>query len=635
MAVAMVAIIDVSITASSLLLWVGMLGIADPALMIGALVARSVALTLFAARILLPLRHYAACIDAGEAIDDATLLATDTCLQRAGPRIEGASAGAWAMTMTIVLLGAAASNGLPKAELLVAGILAAVTVVSSPVVLFHPLRRALTPLMHHVGQTLLARGLDPARPPVSLARELASHNLITIMVLIGTGGAIGTLLRVDSLRSEALSAELRRVEIAARTADHSEVRVLTTAELPARLEPAPAPDMAFASLSSAYDPARGRVVAAASLGEGRWAVSEAEPDEQLGTIIAFLAAFFISSLLPSVYNSRILGRSVVDPLERLDATSREVIEVGQLAEVMRIVPMRNDEIGALARTFNEMLDSFDELAVAAQRVAGGDLRTQVLRPGNLPDAYRAMLLTLRTMVEGLHETSGGLSAAIVELAAVIEVQGEAAEAQATSAREVTATTASLAHSAAQISEAAGAVQTNAEQSVHMASDTAVQIAELQTQAHGISELLELIREIADRSDLLALNGALEAVRAGEAGRGFGLVAAEMRRLAERVNGAVGDIHARVAGIDASVAKTVDATQRSRQLAENTADAARDINLALSEHEHQSAQTLTLAEQVVETVSAFDRASEQTRATADGLQRHAQELEQIIQHFELS
>jgi hypothetical protein len=94
----------------------------------------------------------------------------------------------------------------------------------------------------------------------------------------------------------------------------------------------------------------------------------------------------------------------------------------------------------------------------------------------------------------------------------------------------------------------------------------------------MGEILEMIREIADRLDLLALNASLEGTRAGEAGKGFQLVAGEIRRLAERVTASVRDIKEMVGEVRASSSATVLVTEESRKLAESTTTSARQISL---------------------------------------------------------
>src|SRR5690606_24265254 len=100
---------------------------------------------------------------------------------------------------------------------------------------------------------------------------------------------------------------------------------------------------------------------------------------------------------------------------------------------------------------------------------------------------------------------------------------------------------SLAQSSGHVAESVGGVLKDAERARENSDLTAERIAELNGHSLRISELLDVIREVAERTDLLALNGSLEATRAGEAGRGFSLVAGEMRRLAERVKSTVDDL----------------------------------------------------------------------------------------------
>ena len=147
-------------------------------------------------------------------------------------------------------------------------------------------------------------------------------------------------------------------------------------------------------------------------------------------------------------------------------------------------------------------------------------------------------------------------------------------------------------------------------------------------------LLDEIREIAARSDLLALNGALEATRAGEAGRGFELVATEMRRLAERVTGTVTDVAARVESIEAAGVGTVASTDSSRELAQLTASAASSIS---TETTRQSDDSARVSRSVDELGRMFAETSElvaQTRSAAAGLGAYATRLEGLTRGFTL-
>jgi methyl-accepting chemotaxis protein len=281
-----------------------------------------------------------------------------------------------------------------------------------------------------------------------------------------------------------------------------------------------------------------------------------------------------------------------------------------------------------------MLDVLEELAAAAASVAEGDLRVVLERPGDLQDAFRAMLAKLDEIVEQIRMTAIEVAAASAEIQAATQEQELAVEHQSASVQQVSHAVSSLAASAESITDAANAVLANAEQTRTTTEGMAVRIGELRTQAEGIDELLVLIREVANRSDLLALNGSLEAVRAGEAGRGFELVAAEMRRLAERVSAAAGDVTKRLADIASASASTDAATHESRKLAESTAAAARRI---FDETHRQSDATEQLAntvDQVAQIALGTSQATSHTRSTALGLRTHAMQLERLTRQFKL-
>jgi methyl-accepting chemotaxis protein len=311
-----------------------------------------------------------------------------------------------------------------------------------------------------------------------------------------------------------------------------------------------------------------------------------------------------------------------------------VAQQGRLRNQSRVVTLFDDELGDVARSFNEMLDVLEELAGAAATVAEGDLRVVLERPGDLQDSFRAMLAKLDEMVEQIRMTAIEVAAASTELHAATQEQEQAVERESASVEQVSSSVVALATSAESITVAARDVLANAEQTQTTTEGMGVRIGELRAQAEGIDELLELIREVANRSDLLALNGSLEAVRAGEAGRGFELVAAEMRRLAERVTAAAADVAKQVAGIAAASASTDAATAQSRALAESTAAAARRI---FDETHRQSDATEQLAnavEQVAEIVIATSQATAHTRSTAAGLRIHAMQLERLTRQFKL-
>jgi methyl-accepting chemotaxis protein len=638
-AIGLVVAIDLGITAAVMMLWVLVLEVGDIRLSAPVLLARCAISAFVLYGLLAPVQRFVALrLDARE-IDDATLLAADDALQQVFHRISAVMMIAWTVGIALTLLpaiGVIFDVPVPRAELMTVAMVTVAIILTVPIIFFNPLRMMLHPALVEVSTTILERGLSPSRQRQSSAKQLTTLYFSTLVVCLLAGCGVASLMRARGLRAETLAEQQRLVEVTiARGVPQpgAGVRIVGLDELPPILEIDEIDPSASAGTSFArFDPRREVASAAASFGDGRWACAEAEPDERLGAMLGFIVVFCVLGLSPSFLNSVAIGRATAQPIEELDATTRELVETGRLGRIARIVPLRNDEVGALALTFNAMLDAFDELAVAAQRVADGDLQVSIERDGDLPDAFRAMLARLQGMVGNLRETTLELGSAASELLVSTQAQAIAAQQQATTIAVVTTTTTSLAHSSARISTAADAARDNAEDSVTTAIETATKIVALDSQTRSIRELLEQIHEIADRSDLLALNGSLEAVRAGESGRAFALVAAEMRRLAERVGDTTAAIHERVASIEAAAATTVDATSRSRELATRTAAAAREISEIIAEQTNRTNEAAAIASEAATIVSTFADASNQTRATALSLRVHAEQLERLTNEF---
>jgi methyl-accepting chemotaxis protein len=328
-----------------------------------------------------------------------------------------------------------------------------------------------------------------------------------------------------------------------------------------------------------------------------------------------------------------LGRSVSAPLERLTASAREIVEEGKQSQMKALPVPRLDEVGTLSQRFNELIAMMSDLSIAADAIASGDLHITVERKGELPDAFRRMLVSLRAMVSEIRDASVSLGAAATEIFAATQEQEAAATSQSSAMEEISRTMDSLSESAAHVSDSVRGVLSNAERALDNTDEMVGRIGQLSTHAGRIAEILDVIREIADRSDLLALNGSLEASRAGEGGQGFALVAAEMRRLAERVTASVEDIKKLVTDIRDSGSSTVMATEESKRLAQETTEAARKITFVTQQQRSGTEQVSQSVKNIAEVVTQAVSATSQTRTSAEGLKRQADRLSDVVKQFE--
>lgn len=330
-----------------------------------------------------------------------------------------------------------------------------------------------------------------------------------------------------------------------------------------------------------------------------------------------------------------LSRAVSRPVEALAASAREVVEEGNQTSMGLLPVVRRDEIGLLTERFNDLLDMMRDLSRGADLIARGNLNVDMNRPGELPDAFRRMATSLQEIVSQIRQTSVDLAAAATEILAASQEQEAAATSQSSAMTEISHTMDSLSRSAAHVSESVTGVLSNAEQTLVTTDSMVERIDSLSNHTGRISELLDTIRDIADKSDLLALNGSLEASRAGEGGQGFALVAAEMRRLAVRVTASTEDVKKLVTDIRESSTATIMATEESRRLARETTEAARQITLVSQQQRTGTEQVSQSVREVAGVVTQAAAATSQTRTSAQGLKRQADELSKLVQRFDLA
>ncbi|WP_122611369.1 HAMP domain-containing methyl-accepting chemotaxis protein [Pseudomonas viridiflava] len=246
--------------------------------------------------------------------------------------------------------------------------------------------------------------------------------------------------------------------------------------------------------------------------------------------------------------------------------------------------------------------------LAAQTIAGGDLSKAIEvdgkdEPARLLEALAAMQTNLRKTIEQIAGSATQLGAAAEELSAVTEEasrglqqQNNEIEQAATAVNEMTAAVEEVARNAVSTSEASNqsthAAREGRDQVVktvdaiqtmtHDVQNTAQMIEGLAEQGRDIGKVLDVIRAIAEQTNLLALNAAIEAARAGEAGRGFAVVADEVRALAHRTAQSTQEIEKMVAGIQNGTGEAVSSMQQSNQRTQSTLEMARAAGVALEQ-----------------------------------------------------
>jgi methyl-accepting chemotaxis protein len=240
------------------------------------------------------------------------------------------------------------------------------------------------------------------------------------------------------------------------------------------------------------------------------------------------------------------------------------------------------------------------------------------------------------------EISQSLSSAAEELSAQIEeasrgsdTQKERAEETSTAMEEMNATVLEVAQNASRAAEDADTAKEDAQSGEGIVSQVISSVGDVQTQADGlkvsmeelgvqaagIGNVLEVITDIADQTNLLALNAAIEAARAGEAGRGFAVVADEVRKLAEKTMSATGQVGEAITKIQAMTKNNVKATEKAADSVAKSTDLANQSGEALRE-------IVGRVENAADQVRAIATAAEQQSATSEEINRATEEINRI-------
>jgi len=318
----------------------------------------------------------------------------------------------------------------------------------------------------------------------------------------------------------------------------------------------------------------------------------------------------------------------------------------------------------------------------ATRIAKGDLRPPRVIPGEdevwaASAAFIQMQAQLGQALAQMRRASMQISSTTEQLVATSSEQEMGADEQASSLNETSATTEELARSAQQIAGNAESVAGIAERTFSAAQSgqrnaaaflTAMQrmkednqaiadaVVRLNKRVQQIGKVVEFINEIADKSDLLALNAELEGTKAGEVGRGFSLVAAEMRRLAENVIRSTKTIeqlieeirdstHAAVmateAGLKTTEAGTLLAAQVDEslslilELARQTSHAVRSISLATQQQQTGTDQLAGAMGDILRVTEQNAAATKQMVAANSDLSSLARDLKLVVERFQLA
>jgi len=324
------------------------------------------------------------------------------------------------------------------------------------------------------------------------------------------------------------------------------------------------------------------------------------------------------------------SKSITEPLQHLITVAREIGDSGDLDQNIDI--HRNDEIGALATTFNNMVAYLKEMASVSMAVAEGDLTVEVApcsKRDTLGNAFVRMSHGLQEIVRSTRDGASQVSAGSNQVAGAADESAKVSVQASSAIEEVTSTmhemsinvqnvvkntqvqASSVAETSASIDQMVTSIQRVADTAkvlldianrsreevvtgiatmekttdglnrTNRAIQSSAEIINiLGHRADDIGKIIEVIDDLAEQTNLLALNAAIEAARAGEHGLGFAVVADEVRKLAEKSTQSTKEIADLIQSIQREARQAVENMEHSTRIVEEGLSLGNDLGTAL-------------------------------------------------------
>jgi len=365
----------------------------------------------------------------------------------------------------------------------------------------------------------------------------------------------------------------------------------------------------------------------------------------------------------AVILSLLISRSIANPLRDISLAA-DGIASGELTEVP--TDERKDEIGGLSRAFHRMVQSLRRMAETAEGIADGNLRVDV-KPVSAGDrlghAFASMIANLRRMTSEIAEGAGVLGASAAQIVASSSQLASGSSQTATAVAETTTTVEEVrqtaqvstqkAHYVAESAQKASSISETGRQNTEEVVSGMARIREqmdciaqsmmrLSEQTQAIGQIITTVDDLAQQSNLLAVNASIEAAKAGDQGRGFAIVAQEVKSLAEQSKAATTQVRNILNDIQKATGQAVMATEQGAKAVEaggrqsaqagdsivTLAGSVNDAAQAATQIAASSQQQLVGMDQVAVAMESIKQASAQNVDSAKQLEGAARNLDEL-------
>lgn len=402
--------------------------------------------------------------------------------------------------------------------------------------------------------------------------------------------------------------------------------------------------------------------------------AQGEASETYRRMIATIISVTGVALLIGIFLSWMIGKHITVPLAKVIYIIQEMSK-GHLDNTLDI--SRKDEVGILAESFRKMIEYLKGMAKTAEEIAEGDLRREPTPESEkdvLGNAFRKMVISLRTIIASLRTGSDQIASAASQISKSTDQTSKKSESSATALEEITSTmhemssniqsvarniqsqSSSVTETSSSVEQMVTSIQrvtdnvkrlvditqksfdaviygrqavmkasSGMEEINRVTNKAADTIGRLASKTDDIVKIVEVIDDIAEQTNLLALNAAVEAARAGEQGMGFAVVSEEVRKLAERSARSTREIAELINAVTREAQEAVRHMGNNADIVEHGLVHSVEVNQALQRIEESVAEVLKYSQEIGAATLEQSSGSEQIEKSIANLNEITHEI----------